>query len=335
MSIEVFVSYSSQDYERVIPVVDRLREAGVALWVDEGSIDAATLWSESIVEAIAECHVLIMMVSSHSTDSHNVVKEVMIASEGKKTILPIYLESAEIPAKLKYQLTGIQHLEWFDGGSDEVFETLKDGLAKRGVTIDGKASSDQALGQAPQKRNRKSHHRPSHQGQSSFGTKNVALAALSIVCILLITTILLDTKKQVNKTTQKEPTYLPISVSNGEKFYFDLSSQFHQSIAISPDGKWIAYVSGAKADGIHNLWLHSIKDDKKTKLATTQSMWGLYNPFFSPDSRWLAIFDDGKLKRYSTDTLEMNIVCDESVTFGGVWGDANTIYFSPYEGGGQ
>ena len=148
MSTEVFVSYSSQDYERVMPLVDRLRSAGVAVWVDEGNIDAATLWSESIVEAIAECRVLIMMVSSHSTDSHNVVKEVMIASESKKTILPIYLESADIPAKLKYQLTGIQHLEWFDGGNDEVFETLKDGLAKRGVTIDGKTPTNQALGQA-------------------------------------------------------------------------------------------------------------------------------------------------------------------------------------------
>ena len=84
MAAEVFISYSSQDYERVIQVVDRLREAGVAIWVDEGSIDAATLWSESIVKAIAECHVLIMMVSSHSTDSHNVIKEVIIASESKK-----------------------------------------------------------------------------------------------------------------------------------------------------------------------------------------------------------------------------------------------------------
>ena len=81
MSTEVFVSYSSQDYERVMPLVDRLRSAGITSWVDEGNIDAATLWSESIVEAIAECQVLIMMVSTHSTDSHNVVKEVMIASE--------------------------------------------------------------------------------------------------------------------------------------------------------------------------------------------------------------------------------------------------------------
>ena len=37
-----------------MPLVDRLRLAGVAVWVDEGNIDAATLWSESIVEAIAE-----------------------------------------------------------------------------------------------------------------------------------------------------------------------------------------------------------------------------------------------------------------------------------------
>ena len=133
MKPDVFISYSSQDFSRVMPLVNRLRSTGISVWVDEGNIDAATLWSESIVDAIAECTVLIMMVSLHSTSSHNVVKEVMIASESKKTILPIYLEPAEIPSKLKYQLTGIQHLEWFNGGSDDIFEILKDSLLKIGV----------------------------------------------------------------------------------------------------------------------------------------------------------------------------------------------------------
>ena len=55
-------------------------------------------------------------------------------------------------------------------------------------------------------------------------------------------------------------------------------------------------------------------------------------PFFSHDNRWLAIFDDGELKRFSTDTHELNVICDESVTYGGVWSDDDTIYFSPYEG---
>jgi|GEM_PF-917542 Tol biopolymer transport system component len=333
MSTEIFVSYSNQDYERVMPLVERLRDDGVAVWVDEGSIDAATLWSESIVEAIAGCRVLIMMVSSHSTDSHNVVKEVMIASESKKTILPIYLEPAEIPTKLKYQLTGIQHLEWFDGGSDEVFLTLKDSLAKRGVSTDGKTAITKPLDQAaPKQPQRTTHRTPTRNTSKPSHAKNIALAALAIACVLLLALNFMNTDSEGYSATSKDPVYLPVSVPDAEKFYFDLSSQFHRSIAISPDGKWIAYISGAKADGNHTLWLHSIKDDTRTKLATSQSMWGIYNPFFSHDSRWLAIFDDGELKRYSTDTHEMNIICDEAATFGAAWGENNTIYFSPHEG---
>ena len=52
MSAEVFVSYSSQDFEEVHRIVAQLRGAGVSVWMDEGGIEAATLWSEAIVEAI-------------------------------------------------------------------------------------------------------------------------------------------------------------------------------------------------------------------------------------------------------------------------------------------
>ena len=329
MSTEVFVSYSSQDYERVMPLVDRLRSAGVATWVDEGNIDAATLWSESIVEAIAECRVLIMMVSSHSTDSHNVVKEVMIASESKKTILPIYLEPSDIPAKLKYQLTGIQHLEWFDGGSDEVFETLKDGLAKRGVTIDG-----QTPNQAPQKTPRKPHRPPSLPSPPSppaSTAKNIALAALAILCAFLCTllTHILNTS---NATIQRKPIHLPIHMPEGEKFYFDLGSQFKRSLTVSSKGTYFAYISGQKADGSHTLWLHSTRDNQRTKLKSSNLLEGLSNPFFSPDEKWLAFFMDGKMHRISTTTKEENIVCDASLVSGGSWGEDQIIYFSPHEG---
>ena len=331
MSTEVFVSYSSQDYERVMPLVDRLRSTGIAVWVDEGNIDAATLWSESIVEAIAECCVLIMMVSSHSTGSHNVVKEVMIASEGKKTILPIYLEPAEIPAKLKYQLTGIQHLEWFDGGNDEIFETLKDGLLKHGVTIDGKAHVHQAPNLlSNQKQPHRSNRLPSLKNQFSFSKKNIALAVLTLTCVMLLAMNFIEIDSNKKKSAKKQPFFLPVSIAQSEKFHVDLSSQYRRNIAISPDGKWIAYISGPKANSSHTLWLHSTKDNTRSKLAISQSMRGLYDPFFSHDNRWLAIFDDGKLKRFSTETHEMNIICDESSSFGGAWGDNNVIYFTPH-----
>ena len=113
MSAEVFISYSSYDRDRVMPVVESLRSSGISVWVDEGNIHAADLWSEQIVQAIADCRVMVVMLSQNSTDSHNVVKEVMLASEQKKALLPVYLEPANIPAKLQYQLAGIQHLELY------------------------------------------------------------------------------------------------------------------------------------------------------------------------------------------------------------------------------
>ena len=137
MSAEVFVSYSSQDHSQVRKIIDRRRDAGISVWMDEGGIDAATLWSEAIVEAINECKVLIMMVSRHSTDSANVVKEVMLASESSKIILPVYLEPADIPTRLKYQLTGIQHSEAYNLTPDELFDELARGLAKNGVMVPG------------------------------------------------------------------------------------------------------------------------------------------------------------------------------------------------------
>ena len=117
MGAEVFISYSSLDRDRVMPVVESLRGNGISVWVDEGNIHAADLWSEQIVQAIADCHVMVVMLSQNSTDSHNVVKEVMLASEQKKALLPVYLEPAEVPAKLQYQLAGIKHLELY--GQDE------------------------------------------------------------------------------------------------------------------------------------------------------------------------------------------------------------------------
>ena len=97
-----------------MPVVDILRGTGISVWVDEAKIDAATLWSEEIVDAINNCKAMVVMLSQNSTGSDNVVKEVMLASENKKKILPVHLEATEIPRKLQYQLAGIQHLEVFD-----------------------------------------------------------------------------------------------------------------------------------------------------------------------------------------------------------------------------
>ena len=139
MSAEVFISYASQDRERILDLVDRLDAAGVSVWIDQMSIEGATMWSQEIVAAIRDCKVLILAISGNSADSKNVVKELALASEGQKNILPVYLESAEIPESMAYQLAGIQRVEFFKGNEEAGHQSVVRALAKLGVTVSKEA----------------------------------------------------------------------------------------------------------------------------------------------------------------------------------------------------
>jgi len=156
MASEVFISYASQDRARILDLVERLRAAGVSVWIDQMGIEGATMWSQEIVAAIRGCKVLILAISNHAAGSENVVKEVALASEGRKRILPVYLEQAEIPESMAYQLAGIQRIEFFKGKEDAALQPVIRALAKLGVTVHDEASAaaSTATGSAP--------HGPSH-----------------------------------------------------------------------------------------------------------------------------------------------------------------------------
>ena len=135
MSAEIFISYARADRDRVLPLVERLREAGVTYWLDEGNIQGATLWGKEIVEAIRNAKVLVLFATETSFKSKNVAKEVAIASEWQKPILPVYLERVQVPDTLHYQLAGIQHVEFFAEQEEEAFNGMLGALHTIGVAI--------------------------------------------------------------------------------------------------------------------------------------------------------------------------------------------------------
>jgi hypothetical protein len=110
MNRKVFVSYSRQDGELVLSYVTALREKGVRPWIDRSGIDAASNWSAQIVDAIRESDLVIVMCSRSSVASPNVAREVALATEEKKRILPVMLEETEMPSALRYHLAGIQYI---------------------------------------------------------------------------------------------------------------------------------------------------------------------------------------------------------------------------------
>ena len=105
---DIFISYSSKDKEKADQLSELLASAGLSVWIDQSGIDVATSWSGEIVDAIEGCKAFVVLLSPNSIISENVVKEVSLAAEQKKKILPLDLEPVELPRDLKYHLAGIQ-----------------------------------------------------------------------------------------------------------------------------------------------------------------------------------------------------------------------------------
>jgi Tol biopolymer transport system component len=92
------------------------------------------------------------------------------------------------------------------------------------------------------------------------------------------------------------------------------------SLAISPDGRTIAFV--ATAEGQSRLWLRVLDTATARPLPGTE---GAQNPFWSPDSRSVAFFADNKLKRLDIDGGSVRILGNVYRGTGGAWNREGVI----------
>jgi serine/threonine protein kinase/Tol biopolymer transport system component len=96
-------------------------------------------------------------------------------------------------------------------------------------------------------------------------------------------------------------------------------------LALSPDGTKLAFVA-ADSTGKQALWVRSLALMSATVLAGTERS---SYPFWSPDSRSLGFFADGKLKRIDVAGGPPLTICDAPSGRGGCWNEAGLILFAP------
>jgi TolB-like protein/Tfp pilus assembly protein PilF len=105
---DIFISYSRTDSAQAEQLAELLTSAGLSCWIDRQGIDLATSWSREIVQAINECKAFVVLLSPASIVSNNVIKEISLASEKRKKILPLDLEPVALTEDFEYQLAGLQ-----------------------------------------------------------------------------------------------------------------------------------------------------------------------------------------------------------------------------------
>jgi Tol biopolymer transport system component len=107
------------------------------------------------------------------------------------------------------------------------------------------------------------------------------------------------------------------------------TSFWEPSFALSPDGQTLAF-SGTDETGKILLYLRPMNSFSAQPLSGTE---GALFPFWSPDSRSIAFFSSGKLKRVEVSGGAPQTLCEASYAGGGSWNRAGDIIIAPINSG--
>jgi serine/threonine protein kinase len=109
-----------------------------------------------------------------------------------------------------------------------------------------------------------------------------------------------------------------------EKSSFDFSVRIGSNIAVSPDGRRLAFV--AAVEGKQLLWIRSLESVSVQALGGTE---GATCPFWSTDSRFVGFFAEQKLKKIDVVGGPPITLCDAPDARGGTWNRDGVIVFAP------
>jgi Tol biopolymer transport system component len=102
------------------------------------------------------------------------------------------------------------------------------------------------------------------------------------------------------------------------------------NMAISQDGRMLAFVSPDDKTGIPMLFVQRVGAPSATELAQTE---GASYPFWSPDDTSVGFFANSKLQRISVSDGSVQTLARVNFARGGTWSAKNVILYTPDPGG--
>jgi hypothetical protein len=109
--VNVFISYADKDKQRVIPVLDPLRNIqDVKMFFAEESISPGAEISKTIADAIRRCDLFLLFYSISAMQSNYVQQEIGLAKANNKLIIPILLDGTKPNA----MLLGVNYVDLSD-----------------------------------------------------------------------------------------------------------------------------------------------------------------------------------------------------------------------------
>ncbi|MBR6437363.1 MAG: leucine-rich repeat protein, partial [Thermoguttaceae bacterium] len=123
---DVFISYRHCNADLVAPVEEELKRRGISYFIDRVGVNYSMNYSKVIAQAIKACKVLLVMWTKEANGSADMLKEIVMADQLKKRVLPYKLGSFDVTEHddLFYQLSTLSRCEAAEPTPDSVTELI-------------------------------------------------------------------------------------------------------------------------------------------------------------------------------------------------------------------
>jgi len=122
MNYDVFISYCSEDRKIADALVHHLEAKEIRCWIDHRDLLPGFSWREGIIEVLEGNPgiAMVLLFSSASNKSRQVIKEISMADEENILVIPVRIENILPEGAIKLELQGRHWLDAFEGKEDRI-----------------------------------------------------------------------------------------------------------------------------------------------------------------------------------------------------------------------
>jgi len=125
-----FISHSSKDKAIGEAVCNFLERNGIPCWIAPRDVTPGKNYGVAIVDAIDECGVFVLILSSESNKSGQVVREVERAASGDAVIIPVRVEPVQPSRDLEFYVSSSHWLDATEKPLEKHLDSLVDAIRK-------------------------------------------------------------------------------------------------------------------------------------------------------------------------------------------------------------
>jgi WD40 repeat protein len=146
----IFVCHVSEDRDAALAVVDELERRGVGCWIAPRDVRPGRPFDDEIADAIDQCRALLLIFSDRCNERDYIRREVTVAGEAGRLVIPFRIENAQPKRGLRVRLSDLHWIDAFVARERAIDEVIREVGRVAGAAQGGRAVADREASETKQ-----------------------------------------------------------------------------------------------------------------------------------------------------------------------------------------